>query len=60
MALRDFKIIEQIGDGSFSTVHKVLRLKDQQHYAMKQVKIKTLSQKEKDSALNEIRILASI
>jgi NIMA (never in mitosis gene a)-related kinase len=41
-------------------VQKVLRLNDNKHYAMKQIKIQTLNDKEIVSALNEIRILASI
>ena len=31
-----------------------------QHYALKKVKIGGLSEKEKENALNEVRILASI
>lgn len=49
-----------IGQGSFSTVHKVLRLVDNKEYAMKQVKVKELNEKEIVAALNEVRILASI
>jgi len=38
----------------------VQRQQDSQFYALKQVKVGELSRKEKDNALNEIRILASI
>ena len=41
-------------------MYKVLRKFDQKHYAMKQVKIKGLSERERESALNEVRLLASI
>ena len=55
-----FKIINKIGEGSFSTVYKVQRKKDGIIYALKRVKFAKLNEKEKSNALNEIRILASI
>ena len=55
-----FKILNKIGEGSFSTVYKVQRKKDGIIYALKRVKFAKLSEKEKSNALNEIRILASI
>ena len=55
-----FKILNKIGEGSFSTVLKVQRKKDGNIYALKRVKFSKLSDKEKSNALNEIRILASI
>ena len=48
------------GDGSYSSVYKVLRLQDGLEYALKKVKIVSLSVKERENALNEVRILASI
>lgn len=53
-------MIEEIGTGSFGQVLKVKKRKDGAIYAMKQIKIKELSFKEKNNALNEIRLLASI
>ena len=38
----------------------MLRKSDSQVYAMKKVKLQKLSSKEKENALNEVRILASI
>ena len=55
-----FKIINKIGEGAYSTVYTVKRLEDQKIYALKKVKIKKLSNKEKNNALNEVRILASV
>ena len=55
-----FKILEKIGEGSYSTVLKVQRLEDGNIYALKRVKFYKLSDKEKENALNEIRILASV
>ena len=49
-----------IGDGSYSCVYKVRRLEDQLEYALKKVKMLNLSDREKENALNEVRILASI
>jgi len=50
----------QLGEGSFSEVFRVIRKSDNAEYAMKKVKMGKLSAKEKENALNEIRILASI
>ena len=49
-----------LGDGSYSSVYKVKRIEDGQIYALKKVKIQNLSDREKENALNEVRILASI
>ncbi len=48
------------GDGSYSSVYKVKRLEDGLIYALKKVKIQSLSDREKENALNEVRILASV
>jgi NIMA (never in mitosis gene a)-related kinase 1/4/5 len=55
-----FIIHEKLGDGSYSTVYKCTRKSDNLPYAMKQVKIMGLSDREKEAAINEVRILASI
>ena len=59
-SIRDFTPICKLGGGSYSTVYKVQRFNDQQFYALKKVKMNQLSTKEKENALNEVRILASI
>jgi len=41
-------------------VYQVKRLEDGEEYALKKVKMVKLSDKEKENALNEVRILASI
>ena len=56
----DFNIVNKLGSGAFSEVFKVTRKSDKQTYALKKVKMMKLSQKEKENALNEVRILASI
>lgn len=60
MSLKDFQIVSKLGDGTYSTVYKVIRNQDNETYALKRVKILNMSPKEKENALNEIRILASI
>lgn len=59
MSLQDFEFHEKLGEGAFSTVFRVTRKADSLIYALKQVKLSGLSRKEKENALNEIRILAS-
>ena len=58
--MKNFELISKLGEGSYSTVYKVRRKADLKMYALKKVKLKNLSEKEKKNALNEIRILASI
>ncbi|CAD8210657.1 unnamed protein product [Paramecium octaurelia] len=58
--IQDFNILEKLGEGSFSSVYKVQRKSDGQYYAMKKVNISQQSLKERENALNEIRILASL
>ena len=49
-----------IGEGAYSSVYQVRRHADGAIYALKKVKMVKLSDKEKENALNEVRILASI
>lgn len=56
----DFEFLDQIGVGAFSKVYKVKRKIDNEIYALKQVNLSTLSEKEKDNAFTEIKILSCI
>jgi len=59
--LDDFKIISKLGEGSYSTVYKVIRKQDGKMYSLKKVRIiEGLSDKERENSVNEVRILASI
>ena len=58
--MEGFKLLSKLGEGSYSTVLKVQRIADGNIYALKRVKFYKLSDKEKENALNEIRILASV
>ena len=60
MSLKDFKIEKLLGKGAFGSVWIVTRIEDGTKYAMKRVKIAQMNQKDKENALNEIRILASL
>ena len=52
MSLKNFTTICSLGQGSFSTVEKVLRHEDNQYYALKKVKYLELKDKDKKNALN--------
>ena len=58
--MEDFEIISKLGEGAYSIVYKVIRKIDKKIYALKKVKLLNLSEKEKENALNEVRILASV
>ena len=58
--MNNFELISKLGEVSYSIVYKVRRKADLKMYALKKMKLKNLSEKEKQNALNEIRILASI
>jgi len=60
MSLKEFDILEKIGDGAYSVVSKVRRKSDGAYYALKKVKFQPLKEKEKENALTEVRIMASI
>eukprot|EP00340_Litonotus_pictus_P003136 CAMPEP_0170519314 /NCGR_PEP_ID=MMETSP0209-20121228/4778_1 /TAXON_ID=665100 ORGANISM="Litonotus pictus, Strain P1" /NCGR_SAMPLE_ID=MMETSP0209 /ASSEMBLY_ACC=CAM_ASM_000301 /LENGTH=679 /DNA_ID=CAMNT_0010805173 /DNA_START=27 /DNA_END=2066 /DNA_ORIENTATION=- len=60
MSLAEFEVIKLLGKGAFASVYQVRRKKDGIIYAMKRVNFGTMSSKEKDNALNEVRILASV
>lgn len=60
MSLKDFELLNKLGEGAFSNVYKVKRISDGQIYALKKVRFGPLKPKEKENALNEVRILASV
>lgn len=60
MSLLDFEIMSELGSGSFGRVFKAKKKDDKELYAIKQIDIAAMSQRERENALNEIRLLASI
>ena len=59
-SLIDFRILNKLGEGAFSSVFSVIRKEDQGEYALKKVTISAINEKERANALNEVWILASI
>jgi len=60
MSLKEFTVVSKLGEGAYSSVYKIKRVCDDNEYALKKVKLMNLTDKEKENALNEVRILASI
>ena len=60
MSLKNFELGKELGKGAFGSVRLVTRKEDRKIYAMKSVHIGKLDNKEKEAALNEVRILASL
>lgn len=58
--LADFQVIKRLGKGAFGDVFKVKRKSDGNYYALKKVNISSMSTREVQDALNEIRFLASV
>lgn len=58
--VREFTVLEKVGEGSFSSVYKVSKEDDPNFYALKRVKIMRLKDRDKENTLNEIRLLASL
>jgi serine/threonine protein kinase len=47
MSLADFKTVKFLGKGSYGAVYRVTRLSDGKDYALKEVKIKYMTQQER-------------
>ena len=60
MSLSDFELGKELGKGAFGSVWLVKRKEDKKIYAMKRVIISGLGKKERENALNEVRLLASL
>ena len=43
MSIKDFIVISKLGEGAYSTVYKARRHADSELYAIKMVKVKTLT-----------------
>lgn len=60
VSLRDFEMMQQLGKGSFGTVHKVRRRATQEIQVMKLISIRQLGYRGQQEAQNEVNILASL
>ena len=47
-------MISKLGEGAFSCVYRVRRLRDGKEYALKRIKMGELTQKERDNAISEV------
>lgn len=57
--IKGFEILSKLGEGAFGQVFKVRRKEDGEFYALKKIKTIHMKEKDRNNALNEIRILAS-
>lgn len=60
MSITDFTLIKELGAGSYGKVFKAVKKNDQQTYAIKEVKLSGMDRKDRENAVNEVRLLASI
>ncbi|VVU95636.1 Protein kinase domain [seawater metagenome] len=56
--IKDFMIVNKIGEGTYSNVYKAKRSTDQGYYAIKAIKEYSLKREDKISLMNEINILS--
>lgn len=52
MSLLDFEILSELGSGSFGRVFKAKKKDDKELYAIKQIDIAAMNQRERENALN--------
>ena len=60
MSVNDFIIGKNLGKGTFGSVYIVIRKDNGHKYAMKRVHIDNMNKREKECALNEVKILSSL
>ena len=56
----EFEVLLKLGEGAYSEVFKVWWKADNSIYAMKKVRMGSISEKEKANSLNEVWILAHL
>jgi NIMA (never in mitosis gene a)-related kinase len=60
MPLEAYEIIAKIGTGKYCSVYRVRRLADGVMLALKKVSLERMSRKERQNALNEVKLLSAI
>ena len=56
----DFKIVTELGRGSYGTVYKVNSLKNSGVYVLKKISLKHMKAKQQQGALKEVQILKNL
>lgn len=56
-ALSDFKILQELGKGSYGIVYKARSLLDKKEYVIKQIDLKILNAKHRKESLQEVQLL---
>ena len=59
-ALKDYKIIQELGRGSYGIVYKVQYITDGTIYVLKKISIKHMKEKHQKEALQEVLILRKL
>jgi NIMA (never in mitosis gene a)-related kinase len=58
--MKDFEVLNKLGQGSFGTVFKVRRKADRNLYVMKMINISQMDRRGQQESINEVKILASL
>ncbi len=58
--IKDYKIINKLGQGSFGSVYKVMNIKDKKQYALKQIILDEAKKEEKEQLMKKAFILSNI
>ena len=59
-SIRDYKIINQLGQGSFGTAYKVMNIKNKKYYVLKKIFLDQAKKEEKEQITKEAIILSKI
>ena len=59
-SMKDFEVLNKLGQGSFGTVFKVRRKVDKNYYVMKMINISQMDRRGQQESVNEVKILASL
>ena len=58
--IKDYKIINKLGQGSFGSAYKVINIKDKKYYVLKQILLDEAKKEEKDQLMKEAIILSKL